>query len=75
MVDAFDDVDNMFTDIELYRQMYPGDKNIEKASVDLIASTLFAAENVIAFFLKGTGKCVLHAVRSFMKGFDELLFQ
>lgn len=56
MLCAFDDVDTMFTDIELFLQIYPGDENIQKASVDLIASTLFAIENVITFFLKGTCK-------------------
>lgn len=54
MSDAFDQVEKMFADIELFIHMYPKDKNIEKASVDLLASTLFAAENVIAFFTKGT---------------------
>lgn len=56
MLGAFDDVDTMFRDIELFSQIYPGDENIQKASVDLIASTLCAVENVITFFLKGTCK-------------------
>lgn len=56
MMGAFDDVDTMFTDIELFLQIYPGDENIQKASIDLISSTLFAVENVITFFLKGTCK-------------------
>lgn len=47
----------MFSDAELFLQLYPKDKNIEKASIDLIASTLYAAENVIGFFVKGT--CML----------------
>lgn len=58
MVGAFDDVDKMFADVELFLQIYPGDENIEKASVKLIADTLFAAENVIGFFLKGTGMLI-----------------
>lgn len=56
MSGAFENVEKMFEDIELYRQMYPDDQNIEKASLQLLASTLYAAENVIAFFLKPTGK-------------------
>lgn len=56
MLFAFDEVDSMFADIELFLQMYPGDENIQRASVILIASTLFAVENVIAFFVKGTRK-------------------
>lgn len=55
MVGSFDEVDKMFTEVELFLQIYPGDKNIENASIKLIADTLFAAENVIGFFLKGTG--------------------
>lgn len=54
MNDAFDQVEKMFADIELFIQIYPEDANIEKASIDLLASTLFAAENVIGFFTKGT---------------------
>lgn len=55
--DAFDQVEKMFADIELFIQMYPEDGNIERASIDLLTSTLFAAENVIGFFTKGT--CML----------------
>ncbi|KAL1857622.1 hypothetical protein Daus18300_010262 [Diaporthe australafricana] len=61
MVGAFGEVDNMFANIELFLQIYPGDRNIEKASIRLIAGTLFAAENVIGFFLKGTGRKFLAA--------------
>lgn len=61
MVDAFDEVDKVFADVELFLQIYPGDENIEKASVKLIADTLFAAENVIGFFLKGTGTLIAQA--------------
>jgi hypothetical protein len=56
MLGAFDDVELMFSEIELFLQMYPGDENIQKASISLIAATLFAVENVITFFLKGTGR-------------------
>lgn len=55
MVSSFDDVDKIFAEVELFLQIYPGDENIEKASIKLIADTLLAAENVIGFFLKGTG--------------------
>lgn len=55
MVGSFDQVDKMFAEVELFLQIYPGDENIEQASIKLISDTLFAAENVIGFFLKGTG--------------------
>lgn len=63
MTKAFDRVEAMFSDIELFIQLYPGDKNIEKASTNLIASTLFAAENVLGFFMKGTcrSRVLLHS--------------
>lgn len=55
LVASFDEVDKMFADIEMFLQIYPGDENIEKASVKLMAETLFAAENILGFFLQGTG--------------------
>lgn len=55
MVGSFDDVDKIFTEVELFLQIYPGDENIERASINLIADTLLAAENVIGFFLRGAG--------------------
>lgn len=58
MVGSFEDVDKMFSEVELFLQIYPGDKNIEESSIKLIADTLFAAENVVAYFLKGTGTLV-----------------
>ncbi|POS80956.1 hypothetical protein DHEL01_v200629 [Diaporthe helianthi] len=61
MLGVFDDVDTMFAEIELFLQLYPGDQNIEKASINLIATTLFAVENVIAFFLKSTFKKMVSA--------------
>lgn len=54
MMEAFDRVENMFSEIELFLLIYPGDENIEKASVDLIAATLIAAENAIGFFMRET---------------------
>lgn len=55
MVASFDEVDKIFADLELFLQIYPGDENIKKASVKLVADTLFAAENVIGLFLEGSG--------------------
>lgn len=54
LIGAFDEIETMFSEIELMLLLYPGDENIEKASVGLIVSSLVAAENVIEFFLKGT---------------------
>lgn len=66
MLGAFDEVDSNFADIELFLQMYPGDQNIERASINLIASTLFAVENVMAFFLKSTSKFAIPATPKVM---------
>lgn len=54
LIGAFDEIETMFSEIELMLLLYPGDENIEKASVGLIVSSLVAAENVMEFFLKGT---------------------
>lgn len=40
----------MFSEVELFLQTYQGDKNVENASVDLIAATFQAIESVIGFF-------------------------
>ncbi|KAJ4416163.1 hypothetical protein N0V82_006923 [Gnomoniopsis sp. IMI 355080] len=58
---AFDDLEKMFSDIELFLHIYPEDVNIEKASIDLIASTLHAAENVLGFLTKGSWKKLISA--------------
>ncbi|EXJ72273.1 uncharacterized protein A1O5_04777 [Cladophialophora psammophila CBS 110553] len=49
---AFDDIDIMFSEIELFLQAFPGDENIVQASVELIMATFSAIEAVIGFFLK-----------------------
>ena len=42
----------MFSEIELFLQSFPDDKNIDKASVELIVATFSAIESVIGFFVK-----------------------
>jgi hypothetical protein len=64
VIGSFDEVDKMFSEVELFLQIYPGDENIERASIKLVADTLFAAEIVIAFFLKGTGTVAARACYS-----------
>lgn len=50
IVGGFDDIDVMFSQVELVLEIYRGDKNIEKASLKLIATTFHAIECVIGFF-------------------------
>ncbi len=52
MLSAFDDIDMKFSQVELFLEIYKADKNIENASVDLIASIFYAVECVIGFFVK-----------------------
>ncbi len=56
MQSAFDDLDMMFSEIELFLQAFPDDENIVKASVDLIMATFSAIEAVIGFFLRSARK-------------------
>ena len=52
MLNAFDDIDMKFSQVELFLEIYQGDENIKNASVDLIAAILYAVECVIGFFVK-----------------------
>jgi len=58
MEGAFDDIDIMFSEIELFLQSFPDDKNIDKASVELIVATFSAIESVIGFFVKSVRECL-----------------
>ena len=51
MLSAFDDIDMKFSQIELFLEIYKGDKNVENASVGLIAAVFHAVECVISFFV------------------------
>lgn len=61
MSGAFDDIETMFSQVELFLKIYPGDQNIKKASVTLIAVTFRAVECVIGFFVKSTFKRFMSA--------------
>ncbi|KIH93602.1 hypothetical protein SPBR_04394 [Sporothrix brasiliensis 5110] len=54
MMGALDNLDRTFTEVEIYRQAFPGDENIREASIDLVASVLYAVELVIGFFVSKT---------------------
>lgn len=54
MSGAFDGIEPMFSQIELFLKTYPGDENIKLASIALIAVTFHVVECVIGFFVKST---------------------
>lgn len=54
MSGAFDGIEPMFSQIELFLKIYPGDENIKQASIALIAVTFHVVECVIGFFVKST---------------------
>ncbi|KAM0420242.1 hypothetical protein ACHAPD_003813 [Fusarium lateritium] len=58
-LNAFDDIDKVFNQVEGYLQIYSNDENLEKASVDLIATVFHAIECVISFFVKSPGRLLL----------------
>lgn len=51
-----DALEKSFTKVEIYLATFPGDENIERASVSLIACILKAVELAIAFLLSSTGR-------------------
>lgn len=56
------DLERKFSSIELFLATFPRDTAIREASIELIAATLKAIENVIGFFLESNGeypKCSL----------------
>ncbi|KAH6874047.1 hypothetical protein B0T10DRAFT_588237 [Thelonectria olida] len=61
MLGAFDDLDMTFTQVELFLQLYSNDKNIQRASVDLIAAVFYAIECVIGFFIRASFKKAVSA--------------
>ncbi|KAK4100793.1 hypothetical protein N658DRAFT_82858 [Parathielavia hyrcaniae] len=51
-----EDMQEGFSKVEVFLAAFPGDQNIKKASVDLIACVLKAVETTILYFLSHTGK-------------------
>ncbi|KAK4169597.1 hypothetical protein QBC43DRAFT_226887, partial [Cladorrhinum sp. PSN259] len=49
-----EDVKEGFSKVEIFLAAFPGDPNIEKASVDLVACVLKAVENAILYFISST---------------------
>ncbi|KAF8853903.1 hypothetical protein BDZ45DRAFT_62075 [Acephala macrosclerotiorum] len=49
---SFEDIDMMFSEIELFLQTFPEDENIDKTSIELVVATFFAIESVIGFLIK-----------------------
>ncbi|KAM0544547.1 hypothetical protein ACHAPJ_011764 [Fusarium lateritium] len=56
VLNAFNDVGKMFSQVEVFLQIYKNDKNLEKASITLIATIFHAIECAIEFFSKSTVK-------------------
>ncbi|KAK3987004.1 hypothetical protein QBC44DRAFT_352083 [Cladorrhinum sp. PSN332] len=59
---SFDDLDFMFSEIELYLQTYPDDKNIETASTDIVVAVFAAIESVVGFLTKSILKRIGGAI-------------
>lgn len=51
VVDAFDSLIHIFSDVELFLGTFPNDVRIRRASVDLTVTTLDAIERAIGFFI------------------------
>lgn len=55
---GLDDIDVMFSQVELFMELYEGDENINTASASLVATTFYAIECVIGFFVSSICKFV-----------------
>ncbi|KAL2272155.1 hypothetical protein FJTKL_07462 [Diaporthe vaccinii] len=55
------DLERKFSSIELFLATFPRDTAIQEASIELIAATLKAIENVIGFFLESNARKALSA--------------
>jgi hypothetical protein len=52
------DLERKFSSIELFLATFPKDLAIQEASVELVAATLTAIEDVIGFFLESNGEYI-----------------
>lgn len=50
------DLERNFSSIELFLATFPRDPDVQEASMELIASTLKAIEDVIGFFLESNSE-------------------
>lgn len=57
VLQGFDGLIPLFSDVELFLSTFPDDVNIRKASVDLTLQTLHAIERAITFFLSNECRC------------------
>jgi hypothetical protein len=56
ILEGFDNVDEIFADVELFLGTFPEDENIKVASIGLVVTTFTAIEQAIEFFTKHLGK-------------------
>lgn len=54
----------MFSQVELFLEIFPNDDNIKQASVKLISATFYAVECVIGFFISSLGKSTWDSTHS-----------
>lgn len=55
IVHGFDDLDQIFSEIELFLQTFPDDYKVTDTAVDLVIATFKAVELAIKFFTSSTG--------------------
>ncbi|KAK6220697.1 hypothetical protein LQW54_001888 [Pestalotiopsis sp. IQ-011] len=61
---SFNDILDVFSPVELFLSLFPGDQNIIKASTDLTVIILKAVEQAIVFFLRNSVKRGVEALFS-----------
>jgi hypothetical protein len=56
ILSGLDDVDMIFSQVELFLELYKADQNIRNASINLISAILNAVESSMRFFLRASWK-------------------
>ncbi|KAI1777841.1 hypothetical protein F4818DRAFT_327034 [Hypoxylon cercidicola] len=59
---GLDNLDSIFSDIELFLRTFPTEENVNEAGKDLVVSVLVAAEKLIGFYLKQIGNKIMSAL-------------
>ncbi|KAI2606539.1 hypothetical protein GGR54DRAFT_436977 [Hypoxylon sp. NC1633] len=62
VLQGLDKLDSMFGDIELFLVVFPTEKNVLEAGIELVVSILTAVERLIGFYLKPRGKKAISAM-------------
>lgn len=56
LANSLEELERHFGDVETYIATFPGDENIDRASVTLVVATIHAVEDLIGYYIKRQGE-------------------